>query len=134
MQVEGVQARGGARLMAGIRKEGLRPWRARRGMSLPASQASSAAVQAGLITTCRQAAHQTLRLAQMLWRAVPTSRCRAAAALLCSLAPPQVPWHAVLGNHDYCDSAEGCNTTDGCPNSPLFQVGARAGASMASVA
>lgn len=34
----------------------------------------------------------------------------------------QVPWHAVLGNHDYCDSAEGCNTTDGCPNSPLFQL------------
>lgn len=41
----------------------------------------------------------------------------------CSLRPPtQVPWHAVLGNHDYCDSAPGCNTTDGCPNSPLHQV------------
>ncbi|KAI7845357.1 hypothetical protein COHA_001064 [Chlorella ohadii] len=34
----------------------------------------------------------------------------------------QVPWHAVLGNHDYCDSAPGCNTTDGCPNSPLHQL------------
>ena len=41
----------------------------------------------------------------------------------CSLhSPLQVPWHAVLGNHDYCDSAPGCNTTDGCPNSPLHQV------------
>lgn len=34
----------------------------------------------------------------------------------------QVPWHAVLGNHDYCDSAPGCNTTAGCPNSPLHQL------------
>lgn len=34
----------------------------------------------------------------------------------------QVPWHVVLGNHDYCDSAEGCGTATGCPFSPLHQV------------